>query len=42
LGINLKAISELLGAFMVEPIAVHCKSFPDFYDKLTTNYLNEK
>jgi hypothetical protein len=37
-----KAISELLRAFMVEPVAIRCKSFTDFYDKLTTNFLHHK
>jgi len=36
-----KAISELLGAFKVEPVAVQCKSFEDFYQQLLNKYLRE-
>jgi hypothetical protein len=34
-----KAIAEVLKAFKVEPMAIFCNSYTDFYDKLTNEYL---
>ncbi len=37
---KLKAISELLKAFDVEPKEIQCESYEDFYDKLISQELN--
>jgi len=34
-----KAIAEVLQAFQVTPIPIECDSYPDFYDKLISDYL---
>jgi hypothetical protein len=37
-----KAIAEVLQAFQVIPISIECDSHAEFYDKLISNYLNDR